>query len=127
MATANEERIKILQMLEEGKITADEASTLLRALGGRQRTNSGRPATPGGENRFLRIQVTDLDSGAAKVNVTVPMGLVGAGLRMAERFAPEFEGFDMQELEELLASGMGGKLVEVMDEEDNEKVEIYVE
>jgi hypothetical protein len=61
------------------------------------------------------------------VNVTIPMGLVGAGLRMAERFAPEFEGFDMQELEEMLASGAIGKMVEVVDVEDNEKVEIYVE
>jgi len=59
--------------------------------------------------------------------VTLPMGLVGAGLRMAERFAPEFEGFDVQELQELLASGADGKLVEVVDEEDNERVEIYVE
>ena len=61
------------------------------------------------------------------MNVTVPMGLVSAGLRMAERFAPEFAGFDMGELEELIASGAGGKIVEVLDEEDNERVEIYVE
>jgi hypothetical protein len=55
------------------------------------------------------------------------MGLVSAGLRMAQRFAPEFNDFDMAELEELLASGADGKIVEVMDEEDNERVEIYVE
>jgi len=126
MATTGEERIKILQMLEEGKVTADEATALLRALDGGRRAPSGGPGA-GGKNRFLRIQVTDLTSGSAKVNVTIPMGLVGAGLRMAERFAPEFAGFDMQELEELLASGVDGKLVEVMDEEDNERVEIYVE
>jgi hypothetical protein len=33
----------------------------------------------------------------------------------------------MQELEEMLASGAVGKMVEVVDVEDNEKVEIYVE
>jgi hypothetical protein len=126
MASASEERLKILQMLEEGKISADEATTLLRALDGGQRAAPGGPI-PGGENRVLRVQVTDLDSGKAKVNVTIPIGLVGVGLRMAERFAPEFEGFDMQELEELLASGASGKMVEVVDEEDHERVEIYVE
>lgn len=126
MATTGEERLKILQMLEEGKVTADEATTLLRALEGGQRTGSGASST-GGTKRYLRIQVTDLTSGSAKVNVTVPMGLVSAGLRMAERFAPEFDGFDMQELEDLLASGADGKIVEVMDQEDNERVEIYVE
>jgi hypothetical protein len=126
MASVSEERMKILQMLEEGKISPDEATTLLRVLDGGQRTTPS-VVGPGSANRFLRIQVTDMDSGKAKVNVTIPMGLVGAGLRMAERFAPEFEGFDLQELEEMLASGAMGKMVEVRDEEDNELVEIYVE
>lgn len=126
MAKTTEERLKILQMLEEGKISAEEATTLLRALDAGRRAAPGAPG-PGGERRYLRIQVTDLTSGKSKVNVTLPMGLVSAGMRIAERFAPEFEGFDMQELEELLASGVDGKLVEVMDEEDNERVEIYVE
>jgi len=107
MTTTGEERLKILQMLEEGKVTADEAATLLRALEGGRRATPAAPAQAG-RKQFLRIQVTDLASGAAKVNVTVPI-------------------FDMQELEELLASGAIGKIVEVMDEEDNERVEIYVE
>ena len=127
MSAESAERQKILAMLEEGKITAEEAATLLRALGGGQRRASSTASKQAGAHKFLRIQVTDVTSGAAKVNVTVPMGLIGAGLRMAERFAPDLEGFDMQELEELLASGVDGKLIEVMDEQDNERVEIYVE
>ena len=127
MAMAGNERLKILQMLEEGKITAEEATTLLRALEGSQRAVSS-VASLGGENRYLRIQVTDLASGSAKVNVTIPLSLVSAGLRMAKRFAPEeFEGFDMQELKDLITSGTVGKIVEVVDAEDNERVEIYVE
>jgi len=124
--TTSEERLKILAMLEEGKISADEAATLLRALEGGRRA---RPAPAGttGRKQFLRVQVTDTISGAPKVNVTLPMGLVSAGIRMAERFAPNLEGFDMQELEELLASGAEGKLIEVLDEADNELVEIFVE
>jgi len=126
MTSVSEERMKILQLLEDGKISADEATTLLRALDGGPRTSGSVPAMVG-NGRFLRIRVTDMSSDTPKVNVTIPMGLVGAGLRMAERFAPEFEGFDMQELEEMLASGTIGKMVEVVDVEDNEKVEIYVE
>lgn len=125
--SATEERLKVLSMLESGKITAEEAATLIRAIDGGARRSPSLAITPEGQKRFLRIQVTDLASGSAKVNVTLPMGLVGAGLRMAERFAPDFEGFDMQELEELLASGAEGKLIDVMDPEDNERVEIYVE
>jgi len=126
MSTISAERLKILEMLEQGKISADEAASLLRALEGGQRAASST-LPPGGRRQYLRIQVTDVATGAAKVNVTLPMSLVGAGLRMAERFAPEFEGFDLQELEELLASGADGKIVEVLDEQDNERVEIFVE
>jgi hypothetical protein len=123
---ASEERLRVLQMLEDGKITPEEATSLLRALGkGQDSGGRARAATTG--NRYLRIRVTDLASGTGKVNVTIPLGLVSAGLRIAERFAPEAEGIDMQELEEAIVSGAEGKIVEVMDAEDNERVEIYVE
>jgi len=123
---ASEERLKVLQMLEDGKITPEEATSLLRAMGKGQE-KQGYAATRPTQNRFLRVRVTDLTSGMAKVNVTIPLGLVSAGLRIAERFAPEAEGIDMQELEEAIISGAEGKIVEVMDAEDDERVEIYVE
>jgi hypothetical protein len=123
---ASEERLRVLQMLEDGKITPDEATSLLRALGKGQEAGT-YAAVRETERRFLRIQVTDLVSGSAKVNVTIPLGLVSAGLRIAERFAPEAQGIDMQELEAAIRSGAEGKVVEVMDAEDNERVEIYVE
>jgi hypothetical protein len=122
--TATEERLKVLQMLEDGKITPEEAASLLRALGKGQDAAARATAT---ENRYLRIRVTDMASGTGKVNVTIPLGLVSAGLRIAERFAPEAQGIDMKELEEAIMSGAAGKIVEVMDAEDNERVEIYVE
>ena len=126
--TMTDERIKVLQMLEDGKISADEAAALLRALGGSQQRLPQRTERVWDEGRLFRVQVTDLDTGAAKVNVTLPVKLIGMGLRIAERFAPEeMDGIDVQELEDMLASGAIGKLVEVMDEEDNERVEIYVE
>lgn len=124
--TTDNERLKILQMLEEGKITAEEATKLLRALGG-EKSSQSRTFGPDAANRYLRIHVSDMVSGKGKVNVTIPLGLVSVGLRIAERFAPEFEGVDLQELEEAIASGVEGKIIEVMDAEDNEMVEIYVE
>jgi hypothetical protein len=113
-------------MLEDGKLTATEAADLLRALQGRQQT-APAGAGFGGAARFLRVRVTDLTSGTAKVNVTVPVGLVGVGLRMAERFAPDSEGLDREKLERLIASGATGKVVEVVDDADGERVEVYVE
>ena len=123
---ASEERLRVLQMLEDGKIKPEEATSLLRALSQGEDAGS-RGAARGAQNRYLRIRVTDLASGTAKVNVTIPVGLVSAGLHIAERFAPEAEGIDMRQLEEAILSGADGKIVEVMDAEDNERVEIYVE
>jgi len=124
MTVVSDERLKILQMLEEGKITAEEAAGLLRSLEAGE-----RPPAPGpGEGaRYLRIRVTDLVSGEGKVNVTIPLGLVRMGLRIAEWFAPEFEDLDLRELEELIVSSGLGKIMEVEDAEDEERVEIYVE
>lgn len=124
---ATEERLKVLQMLEEGKITPEEASSLLRALGRGRDEIPSRGVGAVTENRFLRIRVTDLASGTSKVNVTIPLGLVGVGLRIAERFAPDAQGIDIKEVEETILSGAQGKIVEVVDAEDNERVEIYVE
>ncbi|MGQ9466726.1 MAG: SHOCT-like domain-containing protein [Anaerolineae bacterium] len=119
-----EERLKILQMLEEGKITAEEAAALLRALGSRKPGPTVSP--PIGAGRFLRVRVADIGSGKNKVNVTIPLQLVKVGLRIAERFAPETE-VDWQGLAEAITSGAAGKIVEIEDEEENERVEIYVE
>jgi hypothetical protein len=121
--------MKVLQMLEEGKVSADEAAALLRALTGkRQPAAPQRAERVWDEGKLFRVHVTDLHTGKAKVNVTLPTRLIGMGLRIAERFAPEeMDGIDVQELEQMLASGAIGKIVEVEDEEDGERVEIYVE
>ena len=49
------------------------------------------------------------------------------GLRVGAQFAPEMDGLDLGELSEILRSGADGKIVEVIDEEDGEHVEIYIE
>jgi hypothetical protein len=126
MTPSNEERLKILQMLEDGKITSDEASSLLRALEGRGQ-HAISTTDLDSDGRYFHVRVTSLETGAERVNVTIPMGLVKVGLRMAERFAPEFEDIDMDELEQIITSGVTGKLVEVTDNADGERVEVYVE
>jgi hypothetical protein len=127
MATV-EERMKILKMVEEGKITAEEGAKLLAAL-----SESRRPPTPtqpgaaGGEARWFRVRVTDLATGKTKVNVNIPMGLVNVGIKMGARFAPGLESEQMEAIAEALKSGAVGKIVEATDEEDGERVEIFVE
>jgi hypothetical protein len=120
-----DERMQILKMIENGTITADEGAKLLAALEeGAART---APSTPGGQARWMRVRVTDLNTGRAKVNVNLPMGLVNLGIKMGARFAPEMEDIDLDEIIHAIKDGAQGKIVEVEDEEDNERVQIYIE
>lgn len=123
--TTSEERMKILKMLEEGKITADEAARLIRALtkSKSERTTNLSEAS----QRWLRVRVTDLQGERTSVNVNLPMDLVNVGLRMGARFSPEMEGLDIDEISDALRQGLTGKIVDVIDEEEGQRVEVYVE
>jgi hypothetical protein len=55
------------------------------------------------------------------------MGLVNLGIKMGARFAPEMEDIDLDEIIQAIKDGAQGKIVEVEDEEDNERVQIYIE
>jgi len=73
------------------------------------------------------VRVTDLDTGKNKVNVNIPMGLVNVGMKMGARFAPNVEGLNFEEIMEAIRSGAQGKIVDVVDDEDGERVEIFIE
>jgi len=124
---SSEERMKILKMIEEGKLSAEEGTKLLAALTEKRGPTS--PHTPGmrGAPRWLRIRVTDVRSGRSKASVQIPLALVDAGMKIGAHFAPEVEGVDMANVMDALRSGMTGKIIDVTDEEDGEHVEIYVE
>jgi len=125
----SEERMKILKMIEEGKISADEGSKLLAALSDSRRGIPPPPRPPGagGGARWLRIRVTDTRTGRSKASVQIPLALVDAGMKIGAHFAPEVEGVDMSNVMEALRMGVTGKIIDVVDEEDGEHVEIFVE
>jgi hypothetical protein len=119
--------MKILKMIEEGKLSVEEGTKLLAALGDKRGPTPPRsPGMPGGP-RWLRIRVTDIRTGRSKASVQIPLALVDAGMKIGAHFAPEVEGVDMSNVMEALRSGVTGKIIDVTDEEDGEHVEIYVE
>lgn len=123
-----EERMKILKMVEEGKISADEGSKLLAALSGARKVAvPSRPSGGSGSARWLRIRVTDVRTGRSKASVQIPLALVDAGMKIGAHFAPEVEGVDMSNVMNSIRMGVTGKIIDVVDEEDGEHVEIYVE
>jgi len=94
----NEHRRQILQMLAEGKITADEAERLIAATEAPSPSSTPDNGSAGAEKpraKYLRVLVdTDEAGGAAydgptKVNVRVPMQLLRAGVRLAGLIPPQ--------------------------------------
>ncbi len=130
---STEERMRILMMIQEGKITAAEGARLIEALEdiSEKPTPPQRPPAPGMSSgkkpRYLRVLITDTDTGKARVNVRLPVSLINSGLRMGARFAPEIEGLDMEDLNAWLNSGEIGQIVDIFDEEDGEHVEVFLE
>lgn len=122
-----EERMQILKMIEEGKISAEEGARLLQALAGKSDKRRTTGSVTGDEPRWFRVRVTDLDSGKNKVNVNIPMSLVNVGLKMGARFAPNVEGLDYEEISQAIRAGAQGKIIDVVNEEDGERVEIFIE
>ncbi len=119
-----EERMKILKMIEEGKVSAEEGAKLLAALSNANRPLGGLAASGA---KWLRVRVTEVATGRSKATVQIPISLMEAGMKIGAHFAPEIDGVNMDQLMEALRAGMTGKIIDVVDDEDGEHVEIFVE
>ncbi len=126
---SSEERMRILQMIQDGVISAEDGIRLLDSLDQVDKkgqtvsyqTVSGRTA------KYFRVRVTDTNTGKTRVNVRLPVSVINAGVKMGARFSPQVEGLDMQELMHYIRSGSIGKIVDVYDDDDGEHVEVYLE
>jgi hypothetical protein len=86
----NEDRRRILDLLAQGRITADEAERLIAAIekgAASASPNQGPEAPPKAKPKYLRVLVEQQDGAAADspslVNIRVPMQLLRAGVKLA--------------------------------------------
>jgi hypothetical protein len=126
-----EERLRILKLIQDGKITAEEGIKLLDAIGGTSQTGFGRTQASSAvlprEPRWLRVKVTDTKTGKTKVNIRLPVNVLMAGAKMGARFSPEVEGLDMKKVMESIRAGETGLVLDVFDDQGGEHVEVYIE
>jgi hypothetical protein len=115
-----EERLKILTMIAEGKISAEEGVQLLAALKRSERQGQAPDA------RQMRVRVTNSETGHVKVNMSLPISLVQVGMRMGARFVPDLE-IEFDDVIAAINKGTRGKIVDLEDEVDGERIEIFVE
>jgi hypothetical protein len=138
MMATTQERMKVLEMLKEGKITPEAAAQLLDAVESEPAKAvrpvmpqaplpSESPDAPARTARWLRVRVTDTDTGRPRVNVRLPISLVNMGMKLGARYSPEIEGIDMAALLQAVQESEPGPFVDVYDEEDGEHVEVFLE
>lgn len=145
----SEDRARILNMLADGKISAEEAEHLLDALD--TRTSAGKPAAEPAIKgdpalllnalpRFLYVKV-DSENGD-KVDVKIPLALVRSGLKLTSLIPPaamdkineqmndsgisiDFSNLKPEDIDELIQSL---REMEVnVDSANGDKVRVYAE
>jgi len=132
-------RSEILAQLANGQISADQAAEQLRgpAVAEAPSASTPPPATPMPPltpeqtaklaNHWLRIRVSDIETGKQRVAVNLPLVWVSIGLRIGAKYAPEVAGLNANDLLAMLQSGFNGPVVDVEDIDDGEHVQIYIE
>lgn len=128
-----EEIKKVLELLEEGKITKEEAVELIKAI--KSSDISGEKIDESkisNGKRTFRVLVTK--DGEKEVEVSIPFGIVKFGLAIAKKMGKnslDINGreipIDIDKLSEVLKDpNFKGKIVDISDKEDNEHVEVEI-
>jgi hypothetical protein len=128
---SSEERLHVLQMIQNGKITAEEGVKLLEALEkGDPKAPSGNASTTAkqkGAPRWMRVVVTDLTTNKEKINIRLPANVVDAGYKMGARFGPNLSTSSSDQILQALQMGETGKVIDVCDDDSCERVVISLE
>lgn len=121
------EKLKILEMVEKGKITAEEGGKLLEAIETKKEviTNLDKIHSA----KWLRVKVYDVED-KIKVNVNIPLALVETGIKIGMAYDKDLKehlrDIDFDEIIKAVKEGAEGKIVDI-ETDKGEKIEIYVE
>ena len=113
---------RVLRLVAEGRLTADEAGPILDALDDRSQVSSRRPAPATARTTarraVLRIEVSD--AGRKVINLRVPLALGRAAISQI----PGISEATSERIREAIAAGIKGSLVEVDDAGDGVRISI---
>jgi hypothetical protein len=152
---SSEERMMILRMVEEGKLSPDEGARLLTALGEREaepemagtaagsasgfaagpQTGSAPYGDTGGYSATFEGVNSNLNNRVFRVRVTngmtgkqkVDINIPLSLVDFGLRFVPQSSKMDVQKVRDAIYSGVRGRIVDVMDNEKGDHVEIFIE
>lgn len=116
---------RVLRLVSEGKLTAEEAGPILDALdagragAARQSAGTQRPGGDDSAARALRVEITE--RGRTVVNLRIPISLGRAALNRV----PGISEMTSERIREAIAAGIRGPIMDV--DEDGDGVRITIE
>ena len=133
----NDERLRILTLVKDGKIEITEAIDLLRALDRKESTSvqadADAPTQPLTTPRLLRILKTDTLNQKTLADITIPLDLLQAGMRVGANFYLDLAGLSTEQLDLLVNEPItflrlyGEVLLDLEDENTNEHITLTLE
>jgi len=132
-----DEKLRILKMVETGTITASQAAELLSSLP--EEPTTEEPTIKEGsatQAKWMKILVTNRETGKNKVNLRIPLKLFpwklmekGLFINISDKVDQDGTAyqFDKELVMQMINNGEPGVIIDVDDEDDDEKVLITLE
>ena len=128
---SSQEKMKILTLVEQGKITPEEGIRLLNALDRVQttRTPPMRPSSAPAANgpRWLLVRITDTATAKVRVNVRLPVTVLNTGMKLGARISPEIGQGEMKQVMDAIQNGTTGPVLDKFGDDEREHIEIILE
>lgn len=133
----NDERLRILTLVKNGRIEISEAIDLLRDLD-RHESSAVQPEA-GGDRfsaqppRVLRILKMDTLNQKTLADITIPLDLLQAGMRVGANFYLDLAGLNTDQLDLLVNEPhafirlYGDVLLDLEDENSNERISLTLQ
>lgn len=121
-----EDRLHVLQMIQDGQISAAEGARML----GQEPCAEPECADEsiiGTTPRWIRVMVTEIGSGRTRVNVKLPVNLMTTGVKMGAHLSSDVQELNIQKINDYVKRGVTGQVMEVIDDDEGERVAIYLE
>ncbi|WP_027626316.1 SHOCT-like domain-containing protein [Clostridium lundense] len=121
----NDEIMKVLNMLEEGKIDAQKAGELIEVLN----ASKNNVPTVTNSDKMLKIRVNSQNGDNVNINIPVKfIRTIGGAIKRIPKVEgiEGMEDIDIQAILQAVSDGLDGKIVDVKSEK-GDNVEIIVE
>lgn len=126
MGPSSKSRMQILDMIADGKISAEEGVRLLEALAeGEKPSIKAAPSLKLFSSESLVIRVINRTTDEVTVNLRVPVSLISTARKQGAKIVSDIDGLDLETILKDLLSGEAGGLVRI--ERENEIIEVVIE